>query len=392
MFSTRPPFRDRRDAGRQLAAALAHLAQSAPLVLALPRGGVPVAYEVARALKAPLDVFLVRKIGAPQYPELGLGAVAEGQESHSVLNPETVEQVRPSEDYLAAEQRRQVEEIARRRQRYRGDREPLALRGRTVILVDDGVATGGTMKAALQAVAAARPARLVFAVPVAPPDTVAALRELADDGVCLFSPPGFRAVSLYYADFDQTGDDEVVRLLHDAWSEAATTAAVKEPSMQTIAEIMTRDPVVVSPQDTLQRAAQLMKDLNVGALPVCNGQKLVGMITDRDITIRASAAGQAPDQASVQDAMSDEVLWCYEDQTVGEVLQHMGDAQVRRIPVMSRDKDLVGMVALGDIAARHDADTDATLEEISTPSAPERQGGEEVRLRRPPSDQADGRF
>lgn len=162
--------------------------------------------------------------------------------------------------------------------------------------------------------------------------------------------------------------------------------------MQTISEIMTRDVTVISPDDSIQRAAQMMKDWNVGALPVCDGQRLVGMISDRDITIRATAAGQAPDQIKVADAMTAEVLWCFEDQTVGEVLQQMGDAQIRRIPVINRDKQLVGMVSLGDIATRHAADTDDTLEDISMPSEPNRASADEIRLRRTQSDQADGRF
>jgi len=162
--------------------------------------------------------------------------------------------------------------------------------------------------------------------------------------------------------------------------------------MESVSRVMTRDITVVSPQDTIQRAAQLMRDRNVGALPVCDGRKLQGMITDCDITIRATAGGQPPDQVTVQEVMTDDIHWCYEDQTVGEVLQHMGDAQVRRIPVVSRDKTLVGMVSLGDLATRHGADADDTLEDISLPSEPARTGPEEVRLRRPPSDQADGRF
>ena len=391
MFTHRHPFRDRRDAGRRLAGALLYLKESDPVILALPRGGVPVAYEVAQALHAPLDVFLVRKIGAPHFPELGIGAVAEGEPAFRVLNPEIVQRACVSDEYLETEHQRQVEEMARRRERYRGGRGLIDLRGRTVVVVDDGIATGGTMKVALQAVAAAEPERLLFAVPVAPPDTVAALYDLADDGVCLLSPDDFRAVGQYYADFDQTSDDEVVQLLHDASLANKTNPLEQENMMESISEVMTRDVTVVSPDDTIQRAAQLMKDLNVGALPVCDGRKLQGMITDRDITIRATADGQDPGQVTVREVMTDEVLWCYEDQTVGEVLQHMGDSQIRRIPVISRDKDLVGMVSLGDIATRHAADTDDTLEDISKPSEPGRQSADETRLRRPPSDQADGR-
>lgn len=391
MFSNRHPFQDRRDAGRKLAAALQYLKQSDPVILALPRGGVPVAFEVAQALHARLDVFLVRKLGAPGFSELGLGAIAEGREKFCVINRELALRAHASDEYLEEEKQRQLAEMSRRRERYRGGRELIDLRDRIVVVIDDGIATGGTMKVALQAVAAARPERLLFAVPVAPNEAIAALYDLADDGVCLLCPADFRAVSQYYDNFDQTSDEEVIQLLAAAAS-FPQSSDTKENAMESISEVMTREVTVVSPQDNIQRAAQLMRDMNVGALPVCDGQKLQGMITDRDITIRATAGGQSPDQVRVQEVMTDDVLWCYEDQTVGEVLQHMGDSQIRRIPVVTRDKELVGMVSLGDIATRHGADTDETLEEISMPSEPGRQGADEARLHRPSSDQAGGRF
>lgn len=161
--------------------------------------------------------------------------------------------------------------------------------------------------------------------------------------------------------------------------------------MQFISEVMSRDVTVVSPQDNVQQAAQMMRDWNVGALPVCDGKRLVGMITDRDIAIRATATGQPPDQIRIDQVMSAQVLWCYDDQTVGEVLQHMGDSQVRRIPVVNRNKELVGMVSLGDIATRHKASTDETLEEISKPSEPGRASADEMRLRKAGPGQADSR-
>jgi len=142
--------------------------------------------------------------------------------------------------------------------------------------------------------------------------------------------------------------------------------------MKPISQIMTRDVSVVSPDDKLLRAAQLMRDLDVGALPVCNGKRLVGMITDRDITIRAVAEGRAPDSMSVSDIMSDQVFWCFEDQTAGEVLQQMGDQQIRRVPVISRNMELVGVVSLGDLATAQNVDTDATLGDISAPVPPDR--------------------
>lgn len=218
MFFDPHPFEDRRDAGRQLAAALMHLKDDHPVVLALPRGGVPVGYEVAQALKAPLDVLLVRKLGAPGHPELGLGAVVDGRHPQRVLNEDVMRMVQPPPGYVEEEQQRQLEEIERRRQLYCGTRAPIDLEGRTVIVVDDGIATGGTLKTALAALSKAGVGSLVFAVPVAPEQSLAELRSEpgVDDGICLLTPRSFRAVSLYYTRFDQTSDEEVVALLDAA--------------------------------------------------------------------------------------------------------------------------------------------------------------------------------
>lgn len=143
--------------------------------------------------------------------------------------------------------------------------------------------------------------------------------------------------------------------------------------MQTIAEIMTRDVATVSPQDNVRRAAQLMDEMNVGALPVCDGDKLVGMVTDRDITVRATSAGLNPEQTSVSNVMSGDVRWCFEDQRVDEVLDEMGDVQIRRIPVVDRKSHkLIGIVSLGDMVTRHSSGVTRTLERISTPSQPDR--------------------
>jgi putative phosphoribosyl transferase len=216
MFAQQPEFTDRRDAGRRLAAALAHLAPAHPLVLALPRGGVPVAFEVARALDAELDLLIVRKLGAPGHAELGIGAVVDGADPHLVLNEEVVRQVNPPPRYVRDELHRQLAEIERRRHAYLGDAAPVSPEGRTVIVVDDGIATGGTIRAALDGVRKSRPKWLVLAVPVAPSMTLAALRSACDEIVCLAEPEPFFAVGAHYRTFDQTSDDEVVRLLHDA--------------------------------------------------------------------------------------------------------------------------------------------------------------------------------
>ena len=206
-------FSDRADAGRKLAEALLHLKDAKPVVLALPRGGVPVAYEVAKALKAPLDVLLVRKIGSPGQPELGLGAVVDGAHPQIVMNEDVVEMVHPSRRYIDAEAARQLAEIERRRKLYRPGGAPLETENRTVIVVDDGIATGGTVKVALTALRKLRPARLVLAVPVAPPDVLATISKFADETVCLSTPERFYAVGAHYDDFAQTEDAEVIDLL-----------------------------------------------------------------------------------------------------------------------------------------------------------------------------------
>lgn len=143
--------------------------------------------------------------------------------------------------------------------------------------------------------------------------------------------------------------------------------------MQKISEVMTRDVQSIGAQESVQRAAQLMDELNVGSLPVCEGSRLVGMITDRDITVRATSAGKAPENVTVEEIMTDQVRWCFEDQTVDEVMQQMSDIQIRRIPVVEPDtRRLVGIVSLGDLATKHSAQVDRTLEQISSPSEPDR--------------------
>jgi predicted phosphoribosyltransferase len=205
-------FRNRTHAGRRLAEKLAAYADRPDvLVLALPRGGVPVGFEVARALGAPLDVFLVRKLGVPGCEELAMGAVATG--GGRVLNDEIVRGLGISEHEIDAAAARELRELARRARLYRGDRSPPDAAGRTVILVDDGLATGATMRAAVEALKQQQPARTVVAVPTASPDTCEALKAEADDVVCAMSPEPFFAVGHWYEDFTQTTDDEVRDLL-----------------------------------------------------------------------------------------------------------------------------------------------------------------------------------
>lgn len=207
-------FTDRADAGQHLAEALRHLEGENPVVLGLPRGGVPVAFQVAQALGAPLDVIVVRKLGVPYHRELGFGAIGEG--GVRVINDDIVRQSRVKKEDLAAVEHAEEAELARQARRFRNDRPRVPLNGRTVIVVDDGIATGATAAAACQVVRAQGAARAVLAVPVAPPDAVAWLRTKADEVVCLSTPHAFRAVGEWYQDFSQTPDEEVVALLAQA--------------------------------------------------------------------------------------------------------------------------------------------------------------------------------
>jgi putative phosphoribosyl transferase len=204
-------FRDRREAGAQLAAALQSYRDRRPVVLAVPRGGVVVGYQVAVALDAPLDVVVPRKLRAPFNAELAIGAVAH--DGSVYLDDGLVRTLGVSDDYLQQEIACQTEEIRRRMQAYRGEQPMPDLTGATAIVTDDGVATGATMIAALRAVRALGPGRVVAAVPVAPPETVERLRREADDVVCLHTPALFYAVGQFYEDFSQTTDEEVVALL-----------------------------------------------------------------------------------------------------------------------------------------------------------------------------------
>jgi len=210
------PFADRTEAGRKLASELMHLKSGNPVVLALPRGGVPVAFEVARALRAPLEIVLARKIGAPDQPELGLGAVVDGVHPQVVLNQELVELVQPGETYLRDEEQRQLREIERRRALYGLAGRAVEFANRTVVVVDDGIATGGTVRAVLQAIRNQPHGRVVLAVPVAPADTIRELAPLTDEIVCLMSPEPYLAVGVHYRDFTQTTDEEVIDLLRRA--------------------------------------------------------------------------------------------------------------------------------------------------------------------------------
>jgi putative phosphoribosyl transferase len=206
-------FSDRSEAGRALAARLAEMKIADPVIFALPRGGVPVAAEIARALNAPLDLLLVRKIGVPWQPELALAAVVDGDDPQVVIDEEVQGQSGVSRTYIDGEAKEQLREIERRRAVYLQGRSPVAVENRTAIVVDDGIATGTTVRAALKALRRRKPARLILAVPVAPPETIDALAADVDQIVCLEQPSPFYAIGLYYIDFHQVSDEEVMAAL-----------------------------------------------------------------------------------------------------------------------------------------------------------------------------------
>ena len=213
-------FRDRSEAGRVLAEKLKPYADRADvIVLALPRGGVPVGYEIAAALHAPLDVFLVRKLGLPGHEELAMGAIASG--GVRVVNPDVVRPLQIPDEIIDRVAQQELRELERRERLYRGNRPPPEVHGRTVILVDDGLATGSTMRAAVAALRQQRPARIIVAVPVGAVETCAEFRSEADDIVCARTPEPFYAVGLWYGDFSQTTDDEVRELLERAAEESS---------------------------------------------------------------------------------------------------------------------------------------------------------------------------
>jgi len=207
-------FADRADAGRQLGQRLQHLRRPEVVVLGLPRGGVEVAAEVAAALAAPLDVIMVRKLGVPSQPELAMGAIGEG--GVRIVLPETVRRAGVTSDELAAVELRERAELQRRAQRFRGDRPRIPLVGRTAVVVDDGIATGSTARAACQVAQALGAARIVLAVPVAPRGWVRAMHDVADELVALLTPAALQAIGVWYTDFSQTTDKQVVACLRAA--------------------------------------------------------------------------------------------------------------------------------------------------------------------------------
>jgi len=207
------PFKNRSEAGQKLARALSHYKDQYPVILALPRGGVPVTAEVDAVLDAPLDLILVRKIGVPFQPELAMGAVVDGGAPIIVRNEDVIQSAGIDEAQFKAVCDGELAEIERRRQRYLGGRERVDVVGRTVVVIDDGIATGATMRAALRATRVRNPKKLVLAVPVAPSESIVAMREEAEEVICLEDHEFFGAIGFYYRDFRQVSDEEVIEML-----------------------------------------------------------------------------------------------------------------------------------------------------------------------------------
>ena len=217
-------FADREDAGKQLAAKLLRFKDKDPVVLALPRGGIPIGLEVSAALNAPLDLILVRKIGTPGQPELAVGAVVDGPRPELVINRDVKRLAGIPDDYIEREKQRQLREIERRRKLWLGERARVPIKGKTALVVDDGIATGATVRAALHAVRRSKPARLILAAPVAPPETVNSLRGDADEIVCLAMPDRFWAISMFYGSFPQVADSEVSAMIKSVAAGHATAS------------------------------------------------------------------------------------------------------------------------------------------------------------------------
>jgi len=240
-------FKDREEAGKALAEALRSKALPDPVVLALPRGGVPVAAEVARTLKAPLDLVMVRKIGVPYQPELAAAAIIDGEDPQLVINEEVCALADVSRSEIDAMAKEELQEIDRRTKLYLKDRPRAAVSGRSAIVVDDGIATGTTIRAVIKALRLKGPKSIVIAVPVAPRDAMQELREEADDVVCLETPEPFFAIGLYYQDFHQIQDEEVIRLLQVGWPEIEK-AAVLTPEAKAVAPVPPEKAIVPRPR------------------------------------------------------------------------------------------------------------------------------------------------
>ncbi|WP_022947424.1 phosphoribosyltransferase [Methylohalobius crimeensis] len=206
-------FTNREEAGRLLAARLEKFRDRNPVILALPRGGLPVGYEIATTLDAPLDIILVRKIGAPGSPELAAGAVVDGDHPELILNQEVISILNIPDDFLEDRKKQQLIEIERRRELYLAGRPPISVEDRTAIVVDDGVATGSTVRAAVHALKRRKPKQVVIAVPVAPPETARQLAQEADEVICLDTPDPFYAIGVFYQDFAQLTDEDVIHIL-----------------------------------------------------------------------------------------------------------------------------------------------------------------------------------
>jgi len=346
-------FRNRQQAGRLLAAELERLQAverwADLIVLALPRGGVPVAAEIARALDVPLDVLVTRKIGAPGEPEMGIGAIAG--EDPPLFDRRALKILDLTPGELTAEIARERTELHRRESLYRQGRPQLALRGRTVVLVDDGLATGVTARAALRRVRSEGPARLILAVPVCDTRAGDELQEEADEFICLQPRRYLHAVGVWYEDFRQISDREVTDMLERGPRDPRTRT--ESTMTQQIREIMTERLVTVGEQTSVHDAATRMRDAAVGDVLVTDDGHLRGVVTDRDLVVRALAEGKDPDDTTVGEICSEELVSVGPDDNIDRAIDLMRSHALRRLPVLDDDRT-VGIVSIGDLAIERD--------------------------------------
>jgi len=378
-------FRDRRDAGERLAQLLVSCGDGSDLlVLGIPRGGVPVAARVAGALGAPLDVIIVRKLGVPGSEEMAMGAIASG--GIRLLDVEVVRELRIARAAIDAVLARETVELARRERAFRGGRPAIAATGRTVILVDDGLATGSTMRAAVTAVRELGAARVVVAVPVAPVSTCRELEPLVDRLVCIVRPSEFLSVGQWYEDFTQTSDEEVRHLLHDSERAAAhasanrtarisraarpyslsATGATVDLEVTTmgwnVAAVMTTDVVTVGPGTIYKEVAERLRSRGVSAVPVVNAdRRVIGVVSEADLLLkeerpRSSAPLVDPHcdaaKAAARNAaalMTSPAVTIRPEATLTRAARLMHREHVRRLPVVDMEDRLIGIVSRSDL-------------------------------------------
>lgn len=344
-------FRNRQEAGCLLGAELERRGFTHPIVLGITRGGVPIAAEVARILGGELGVIVAQRLEGPEESELGIGAVT--RDGCMSVDWEAARAGGVDEEYVSEACARGAEEARRREQRFDGRRP--ALEGRTVLVVDDGVATGATAVAAIRSARVRGAKHVVFATPLGAPTSLERIRGDADDVVCLSEEPdvfAVLAIEQFYESFPEVDDDEVADIL-EAWRTVHANRAAsprREPEVLTVGDVMTRAVEATTLDAPIRDVARQMRDAGVGLLLVCVDARPVGVVTDRDLAIRATAEGRDPNATRARDVMTSNIYWCHDDEPVAQALDAMAAKSVRRLVVFDRDDELAGIVSLDDLA------------------------------------------